>query len=207
MKFDLPTLLAEKTFSHPSIIRDVRLADGGLRLTVAGYSWWAERPAYSDEPVILSFSGISSGSLDLLAVLDEEDDEALGDFEIELADRLEWARPKTFSLYCSQPLPEPLAVHAIVERWVQPAQGVRGVGDFLHGAEQLSTFLTYAASQVFLLASGPDSLCPLLVGELGRQGVRHQISSFGTDYAEGRYFVRLAGGTWFFCDSATLEIP
>lgn len=206
MKFDLSTLLAEKTFSHPSILKDVRLVDGGLRLTVAGYSWWAERPAYSDKSAILSFSGISSGSLDLWSILDEEDNEALGDFEIELTDRLEWARPGTFSIYCSQPIPEPLAVHAIVERWVQPARGVRGVGDFLHGAERLSTFLTYAASQVFLLASGPDGLRSLLVEELERQGVRHQISSSGPGYGEGRYFVRLAGGTWFFCDSATLEI-
>lgn len=205
MIVDLPAVLARKMFSHPSFLKEARLADESLRLVVNGYSWWTDKPDYSDEPVVMLFSGISEGALDLASMLDSDDDEALGDFNVLPVEDLEWMRPGAFTLYCNQPIPEPLAIYDIVERWVAPACGVREVHDFLHGAERLATFLEYAASQIFLLATGPDSLRALLVRELERQGVQHQLMPSQSQPHGGRYLVRLAGGTWFFCESATLE--
>ncbi|MNU51152.1 hypothetical protein D3C71_401390 [compost metagenome] len=204
MIFDLFALLNEKTFSHPSTITAALLSNDSLRLTVRGYGWWKDRPTYSNGGAILSFSGISGGTLDIRALLDLEDDEALGDFEVTRSDDLDWARPTTFSLYCSQPLPEPLAVYDIVERWVERSHGVKAVHDFLHGAARLSTFLAYSNTDFFMLATGPESLRTLLADELARQEVRHQFEPSG-GYADSRYLVRLAESTWFFCESATLE--
>lgn len=205
MIFDLADLLNEKRFSHSSTITVAQLSGESLRLTIRGYGWWKDRPTVSNGDAVLSFSGISSGSLDITALLDLEDDEALGDFEIVQSDDLDWARPTTFSVYCSEPIPEPLAVYDIVERWAERSRGIKAVHDFLHGSARLSTFLDFSKSNFFLLAHGPDSLRPLLENELNRQNVRHQFGETAGGYRESRYLVRLAAETWFFCDFATLE--
>lgn len=204
MIYGLFDLLNEKAFSHPSTVVAARLVDDTLRLTVRGYGWWRDRPTLANGDAVLSFSGISNGKLDIPALLDPEDDEAFGDFEVVRTDDLDWARPTTFSVYCSQPLREPLAVYDIVERWAEQSGGVKAVHDFLHGATQLSTFLASSKTNFFKLAHGPESLQPLLAKELERQNVRHQFEP-AHGYPESRYFVRLAAETWFFCDSATLE--
>jgi len=202
--FDLVALLNEKRFSHPSTITAALLANDTLRLTVRGYGWWKDQPAYSNGNAVLSFSGISGGVLDVSSLLDLEDDEALGVFEVSRSEDHDWAQPHTFTLLCSEPIPEPLAIYDLVERWVARSGGIKSVQDFLNGSARLSTYLEYASSQFFMLAEGPESLRAVLSGELVRQGVRHQISPSG-GRAEGRYLVRLAEGTWFFCEQATLE--
>ncbi len=204
MIFDLFALLTEKRFSHPSTITAALLANDTLRLTVQGYGWWKEQPAYSNGNAVLSFSGISSGALDVWSLLDMKDDEALGSLEVSRSEDLDWAQPSTFTLLCSEPLPEPLAVYDLVERWVARSGGIKSVQDFLNGSARLSTFLGYASSNFFMLAQGPESLRALLADELVRQGVRHQFSPSGGQ-AESKYLVRLTDGTWFFCDKATLE--
>ncbi|MFN3815195.1 hypothetical protein [Brevundimonas sp.] len=204
MIYSLFDLLNDKTFSHPSTVAAAELSGGALRLTVRGYGWWKEQPTWSNGDAVLVFSGISSGALDGEALLDLEDDEALGNFEVVYSDSLDWAQPATFSLYCSEPLPEPLAVYDIVERWVEQSKGIKAVPDFLHGSARLSTFLDFSNSPFFMLAHGPDSLRSLLESELKRQNVRHQFE-LSQGHPESRYLVRLAGDTWFFCESATLE--
>lgn len=205
MIYGLFDLLNEKTFSHPSTVVGAQLADDTLRLTVRGYGWWRDRPTWTNGNAILSFTGMSSGALDIPALLDQEDDESLGDFEVIRSDDLDWAQPCTFSIYCSQPLPEPLAVYDVVERWVGRSRGIKAVHDFLHGSALLSTFLASSTSNFFMLAQGPDSLRPLLESELKRQNVRHQFGEASSGYQESRYLVRLAADTWFFCESATLK--
>ncbi|MBA4804605.1 MAG: hypothetical protein H2038_08160 [Brevundimonas sp.] len=204
MIYDLFALLNEKTFSHPSTVAAAQMADDTLRLTVRGCGWWKTQPTWTNGDAILSFTGISHGKLGVPALVDPEDDEALGDFEIIRSDDLDWAQPVTFLIYCSQPLPEPLALYDVVERWVERSSGIKAVHDFLHGATRLSTFLTYSNTSFYMLAQGPESLRPLLANELTRQNVRHQFEA-GHGCSESRYLVRLAAGTWFFCESATLE--
>lgn len=204
MIYSLFDLLSGKTFSHPSTIAVAQLTDDTLRLTVRGYGWWKDEPSLTNGDAILSFTGISSGALDIPALLDPKDDEALGNFEVTRSDDLDWAQPATFSIYCSQPLPEPLALYDVVERWVERSGGVKAVQDFLHGSWRLCTFLTYSNTNFFMLARGPESLRPLIENELRRQNVRHQVER-GSGHLESRYLVRLAAETWFFCESATLE--
>ena len=204
MIYSLFDLLNEKTFSHPSTVEIAQVADDTLRLTVRGYGWWRDQPTLKNGNAILSFTGISSGALDIPALIDPEDDEALGNFEVTRSDDLDWVQPVTFSIYCSQPLPEPLALYDVVERWVERSGGIKAVHDFLHGSTRLSTFLTYSNTNFFMLAQGPESLRPLLANELRRQNVRHQFEP-GYGRPESRYLVQLAAETWFFCESATLE--
>jgi hypothetical protein len=204
MIYGLFDLLNQRTFSHPSTVAAAQLAGDTLRLTVHGWGWWRERPTATNGSALLTFEGISSGAFDVPALSDPEDDEALGNFEVVRSDDLDWAQATTFAVYCSEPLPEPLAIYDVVERWAERSDGVRTVRDFLHGASRLSTFLEGAKTNFFMLARGPEGLWPLLVSELERQGVRHQFEP-ARGYPESPYFVRLAAGTWFFCESATLE--
>lgn len=204
MIYGLFDLLNDKTFSHPSTIVGAQLADDALKLTVRGYGWWKDQPTLMNGNAVLSFTGISSGALDIPSLLDREDNESLGNFEVIRSDALDWAQPETFLVYCSQPLPEPLALYDVVERWVEQSSGIKTVHDFLHGSRRLSTFLTYSNSNFFLLARGPEGLRPLLVNELRRQDVRHQFEPVG-GYPESPYLIRLAEEMWFFCESATLE--
>ncbi len=204
MIYSLFDLLDAKTFSHPSTVANAQLADDTLRLTVRGYGWWKDEPSWTNGNAILSFTGISSAALDIPALLDPEDDEALGNFEVTRSDDLDWVQPVTFSIYCSQPLPEPLALYDVVERWVERSGGVKAVHDFLHGSRRLSTFLTYSNTNFFMLPQGPESLRPLLENELRRQTLRHQFEP-GGGHRESSYLVRLTAETWLFCESATLE--
>lgn len=204
MIYDLFDLLNEKTFSHPSTVAAAQLAEDTLRLTVHGYGWWRDRPTLTNGNAVLAFTGISNGNLEIPALLDLEDDEALGDFEVARSADLDWAQPATFAVYCSQPLPEPLALYDIVERWVERSGGVKAVDDFLHGTTRLSGFLASSNTNFFMLAHGPESLRPLIANELKRQNVRHQFQQ-ARGYQESRFLVRLAAETWFFCESATLE--
>lgn len=204
MIYSLLELLSKKTLSHPTTVTVAHLADDSLRLTVRGYGWWKDQPTMANGDAILSFTGISRGALEVPTLLDPEDDEALENFEVTQSDDLDWAQPVTFSIYCSEPLPEPLAIYDVVERWVERSGGVKAVRDFLHGATRLSAFLTYTNTNFFMLAQGPESLRPLLADELKRQNVKHQFEPNG-GRQESRYFVRLSAETWFFCESATLE--
>lgn len=203
MLLDLIDLLAEKRFSHPSRITSTLIRDDSVRFTVDGYGWWKAAPGYEDR-AMLTFHGISSGTLNVAALLDVENDEALEDFEIVPTQELSWALAPTFSLYCSQALSSPLAVYDVIERWVERSRGVKSVGDFLHGAVPLSRFLKDTRSNFFLLARGPEDLRAPLRDELVRQKVRHQFEPAG-GYPESGLFVRLSRDAWFFCEQATLE--
>lgn len=203
MLLDLVDLLAEKRFSHPNMVTSTLLTDDSLRLSIHGYGWWNATPGHDDRAV-MAFHGISNGSLNPAYLLDIEDDEALESFDVTPVSALDWAAPLAFALYCSQPIPDPLAVYDLVERWAERSGGVKTVQDFLHGSGRLSRFLEYARSNFFLLGQGPEGLRAPLVEELDRQGVRHQLQRASSP-AEGRLFVRLTLDAWLFCEHATLE--
>nr|WP_314428711.1 hypothetical protein [uncultured Brevundimonas sp.] len=204
MKIDLLDLLATCSIAHPSRVRSATLADGLLTLTIGGWAWWRETDQDCEGLIRLTFSGVSSGTIDLLDWLSGDNfDEALENFDVRRTSELEWAQPSSSHIYCSAPLPRPLDLYDRVEGYLHDQAALRQPADFLNGAARLSRFLGYVSSDMYLLATGPRVICDMIVDELKHQGVPHQISPT-KGYPEAAIFVRF-GEHGFFCEQATAE--
>jgi len=203
MIIDAMDLLRGREIVHPSQIVSSTLADGEFRLSLAGYPWWRDQTGDDDSKIGFRFSGVTSGSLDVKMLLANWDDEWLEQFEIELTSTLDWANPDQFGIYCSAPLPDPIAVYTAVENYIFASRALRTPDDYLNGAGRLSTFLENASSCGYLLATGPEPIRSIVVAELKSQSVRHTVRETKR-HAEGRLLVRLQGSA-FFCGTALAE--
>ena len=204
MKVDLLDLLATRSIAHPTRVRSATMADGLLSLTIGGWAWWRETEQDREGLIRLTFSGLSSGTIDLRDWLSGDDfDEALENFDVRRTSELEWAQPASNHIYCSAPLPRPLDLYDRIEGYLQGQAALRQPADFLNGAARLSRFLGYVSSDMYLLATGPRVICDLVVDELKRQDVPHQISPT-KGYPEAPIFVRF-GEHGLFCKQATAE--
>ncbi|MNE48635.1 hypothetical protein D3C80_1431110 [compost metagenome] len=204
MKIDLLDLLATRSIAHPTRVQSVTMTDGLLCLTIGGWAWWRETGQEHEGLIRLTFSGLSSGTIDLRDWLSGDDfDEVLDDFEVCRTSEVEWAQPTSSQIYGCAPLPQPLVLYDRVEEYLQDQFALRRPADFLNGAGRLSRFLDHASSNFYLLATGPRAICDLILDELERQGVPHQVMD-----AKGRpqapIFVRF-GDHAFFCEHATAE--
>jgi hypothetical protein len=203
MVIDAIQLLSERQIIHPSRIVSASLADREFRLSIAGYQWWRDTTGDNEGQITFRFSGVTRGHLNLPALLDKEEIEWLEEFVISPTSTLDWAGPNQFQIYCSAPLADPLAVYAIVENYIFASRAHRVPGDFLNGADRLSRFLEFTSSSGYLLASGPEAIRSLVVGELKAQSVPHTVIE-AKGHPEARLFVRLEGSA-FFCASALAE--
>lgn len=207
MRVDLLDLLASRDVSSPSWIRDVSIRNGVLSLVVEGWAWWRPEKHADGGQIRLNFSGISSGTLDILDLMspenDDDDDEALEVFDVLRTSDLEWTQGPWTSVYCYGPLLRPLDLYDRVEAYLDHHKAVLQPSDILNGAERLSRFLTYAASNAYLLSSAPKILHELIMEELKQQGVPYQLWAGGS-YREAPIFVRL-GECRFFCKEAWAE--
>jgi hypothetical protein len=204
MVIDAIQLLLERNIGHPSRIVSAEMVDGQFRLTLAGYPWWRGRPDPDDDGSIrFHFSGVTGGELFLADLLDHCDDEALETFDIRPVLALPWAEANGFAIYCSAPLPRPLAIYMAVQDYLFAVNAAREPGDFLNGGHRLSDFLRITASAGYLLANCPTVIRDLIVDELGRQSVTPTVHGrpVGDD---NRLFVRLGRST-FFCTVAEAE--
>jgi len=203
MVIDTIQLLREREIVFPCRIVSSILADREFRVTVEGYPWWRDQAGDAQSQITFRFAGVSNGNLDLNALLDHEEHEWLEQFEIELTSTLEWANPDQFGIYCSAPLPNPIAVYTAVENYIFASRAPRTPGDYLNGAHRLGSFLEIATSSGYLLATGPEPIRSIVVAELESQSVRHTVHETKR-HAESRLLVRLQGSA-FFCGAALAE--
>lgn len=201
---DLSELLANRPIVHPTNIDGVAWHGPKLTITVRGFPWWkAAHDDDSAEGVIhFIFDGLAAGSL-LTDEFDSQDDEALDSFEIQPVSEVSWAQGCDWSIYCSGPVPEPLALYAMVHDHLSVSDAFFRPEHYLNQAETLSRFLAMAQSSGYLIARVPTSISDLIRGELDRQGVPHNVfkTISGT---EAQYLVRI-GGSAFLCQNATAE--
>lgn len=115
-----------------------------------------------------------------------------------------WAQGSDWSIYCSGPIGDPVALFAGVQDYLRRHGAFLGPEDFLNQAERLSTFTAMAQATGFLVARGPACIRDLVCRELERQSVPHNVLSTVAD-TEPRLLVRL-GGSAFFCEEALIEL-
>lgn len=203
---ELTALLAERPVVHPTRIDGVILRGRQLVLMVRGYRWWAS--AYEDrqveEAISLVFNGVGHGCL-RTDELGDDDDEALESFEVVAVADVPWAQGPDWSIYCSGPIGDPLALYTKVQEYLHLEGAFFGPENFLNQAEDLSAFTAMAQSNGFLVARGPACIRDLVCFELERQSVPHNVLSILSD-TEPRLLVRL-GSSAFFCQEALVELP
>jgi len=203
VRIDLFELLSKREIVHPTTLSSATFREGSIRLEISGYPWWIGG-AWTDRGLLtLTFKGVSGGQTNITALLAGEDEDEFLELEIVPTASLHWASPERFSIYCSQPIPEPLKIHALVERYIAETGARRELGEILNGAHDLSRFLSFSSSPPFLLATGPEQLHDVLTAELERQAVAHTTHG-GKGRAEARWFVALPDA-WFFCEEAIAE--
>lgn len=200
---DLFELLRERTLCHPSRIAAVEVRHRELRVRITGRPWWSESGLVEEGAIEFIFAGVREGILDADGLLDLEDDEALEALKIAPLDELSWsdAHPAC-AIYCLSPLPEPLALYAVIADLLWTGGSLKLAGDYLNMPDgTLSSFLRLAKEQLFLVANAPAPMADEIVNELTRQGVPHSVVALHRSPTTG-VFVQL-GGSRFVCESAT----
>jgi hypothetical protein len=206
MKADLLDLLRQRHIVHPTRIAAFKARHRQLRITIAGYPWWRPTEQTKEGQVTFSFEGVEEGLLDAETLLDMEEYEALEMFHVSPLSEQEWADGGTsFATYCSEPLPEPLKLYALIEDYLWRAGAPRSARDYLnvpHGS--LAGFCEVTRTGSYLLARAPERLHNIISAELLRQGVRHDVLTSERPPTQ-RLFVQI-GGSSFVCETAIAEV-
>lgn len=203
---DLVVLLAERPIVHPTRIESVSWRGRKLTIAVSGYQWWAS--PYVDRQaeggLNLVFDDLGDGCL----VTDEfvaADDKALDHFGVFPVSEVPWAQACRWSVYCSGPIGEPLALYGKVHDYLSAADAFLRAEHFLNQADDLSRFVSMTQSAGFMVAHGPRCIRDLVCQELERQSVPHNVLETRDD-TEPSLLVRL-GDCAFFCERASAEYP
>jgi hypothetical protein len=205
MKTDLLDLLNQRDIIHPTRIVAVEASHRQLRITIAGYAWWRNDVGGGDEQIVFSFEGVGEGLLDAETLLDMEEDEALEVFEVSPLSEKGWAESGTsYATYCSGPLPYPLKLHAIIEDYLWDVGAPRSARDYLNIPNgSLSRFCEVTSTSSFLVAQAPQKIHELVLAELQRQYVPHNVLS--SERASNQDLFVQIGDTSFVCERATAE--
>lgn len=203
MRRRLIDLLAERVIAHPSRILRATVERGDLRLEVEGWRWWDGTDG-ADGRLELVFAGLLGGALDATLLGLSSDDEDLDVLMVSPLAEEPWALTgRIHSLYCQGPLPDPLAVHAVVHDLLVGRRAPRSPFDYLNGGSTLDRFRWLTSRGNFLLSRAPPDLHVLIADEVARQAVPH--SELVADYpATTDLFVRL-GDASFICTDAWAE--
>lgn len=203
---DLIELLTDRPIVHPTRIDGVTWSGRKLTIAVRGYRWW-ESP-YTDRnaegAISLVFDGLGTGRL-LTDELDLDDDEALEDLHVRPVSDIPWAQACDWSIYCSGPIGQPLALYGRVNDYLHSNGAFLKPDHFLNQAADLSRFAAMTQNNGFLIGHGPACIRDLICGELERQSVAHNILRT-VAATEPKYLIRL-GDSAFLCESAVAEIP
>ena len=205
MKTDLLELLNRTDIVHPTRIVAVEASHRQLRITIAGTPWWRNDADVDEEQIVFSFEGVGEGLLDPETLLDMDDDEALEVFEVSSLSEKGWAEAGSFfATFCSEPLPHPLQLYAIIEDYLWDAGAPRSARDYLNIPNgSLSRFCEIASTNSFLLAEAPPKLHELVLAELRRQNVSHNVIT--SERASNQNLFVQIGDTSFVCERATAE--
>jgi hypothetical protein len=205
MKTDLLELLNRTNIVHPTRIVGIEASHLQLRIKVFGNQWWRNDGGAEEGQIVFTFEGIGEGLLNPETLLNMEEDEALEIFEVSLLSEKEWAKAGTsFATYCSEPLPHPLQLYSIIEDYLWNAGALRSARDYLNIPNgSLLRFCEIAGTSSYLLAEAPPKVHELIVAELKRQNVSHNVIT--SERTSNQTLLVQIGDTSFVCERATAE--
>lgn len=205
MKIDLLELLNRTNIVHPTRIVGIEASHLQLRIKVSGNQWWRSDAGAEEGQIVFTFEGIGEGLLDPETLLDMEEDEALEIFEVLLLSAKEWAKAGTcFATYCYEPLPHPLQLYLIIEDYLWNAGALRSARDYLNIPNgSLLRFCEIAGTSSYLLAEAPPKIHELVLAELKRQNVSHNVIT--SERTSNQTLLVQMGDTSFVCERATAE--
>jgi hypothetical protein len=206
MRRNLLDLLTERPIVHPTRIDSVTWSGRQLTIAVGGHPWLASphEGEHREGAVSLVFTDLGEGRL-FTDELEPDDDEALEDFEILPVSDVPWAQAHDWSIYCSAPISEPIALFAKIHDYLRRNEAFMGPEHFLNGAGDMSHFAAMTSTAGFLISRGPTCIRDLICAELDRQHVPHTVIQTTAD-TEPRYLVRL-GDSAFLCEEALADLP
>jgi hypothetical protein len=206
MKTDLLQLLNRTSITHPTRIVAVEASHLQLRVRVSSNQWWRNSPSAEEGQIVFTFEGIGEGQFHLETLLDMDDYEALEIFEVSLLSDKDWAKVgPSFATYCSEPLPHPLQLYSIIEDYLWAAGALHSARDYLNiPGGSLLRFCEISATSSYLLAEAPSKIHELILAELKRQNVSHNVICSEQD-SNQTLFVQI-GDSSFVCERATAEV-
>jgi hypothetical protein len=71
---ELIDLLSERQIVHPSRIVSSTFQGGEVRLSIEGYPWWQGSLSHDPSRILFRFSGLTSGNISLITLLNDGDD-------------------------------------------------------------------------------------------------------------------------------------
>ncbi len=205
MKTDLLELLNRTNIVLPTRIVGIEASHLQLRIKVSGNQWWRNDVRAEEGQIVFTFEGIGEGLLNPETLLNMDDDEALEIFEVSLLSEKEWAKAGTsFATYCSEPLPHPLQLYLIIEDYLWNAGALRSARDYLNIPNgSLLRFCEIASTSSYLLAEAPPKIHELVLEELKRQNVSHNVII--SERTSDQTLLVQIGDSSFVCERATAE--
>ncbi|MDR3528737.1 MAG: hypothetical protein P4L57_15815 [Rhizomicrobium sp.] len=177
MQVPLIDLLKTAEVAHPSVLESLTFEGTMLSMRFRGWPWWKPGTSGVESTIAFVFEEISQGSIGLPVLYASylQNDEVLEDFALCPLAELPWAAPAEHAIYCAAPLPEPLALFALVHDYLAKVGADYRAEDFLNGADVLEKFGEITASASYLVATVPDVLRSIVCHELDRQNVRYNV--------------------------------
>jgi hypothetical protein len=205
MRIELTKLLARRPVMNPNRVERVTISGDRLEILVTGFPWWSGVPGDGrprlPSSISLVFEGVSSGSLPV--DFNDTFGHDLEEFSVQCLADLGWAQPPIEEIYCSGPIPDPIALYTLLQRRLHEAGAFLRADDLLNQCDLLSDFLELASGNSFLLARTPAVLRRLLCAELDRQGVPYSVVG-NQARVDSRLWVRFCGES-FLCARAHAE--
>lgn len=201
MKIDLLKFLAENEIHHPTRVERLNLHSSSASLHLIGRGWWLDEPGdREDVRIEFRFDRIEDARISEEWFLSDDYNEALENFSVERMHEQEWAVGNAVSIYCSEPLKDPLSVYSILEEHLAHSGCPNRIENYLHMSHTLKSFVEFVQARCYLLFEGNSSLSRPVLRELERQGVKHSVVEHNNDEDSRLYVVWGCG--YLICRSA-----
>lgn len=201
MKTDLLEFLAKNEIHHPTRVEKLSFENSSGRLHLVGRGWWLDELGdREDVRIEFRFEGIEDARISEEWFLTDDYDEALENFSVERMREQEWAVGNAISIYCSEPLKDPLSIYSILDEHLRHSGCPHHIENYLHMSHTLKSFVEFVQASFYLLFEGNSSLSRPVLRELERQGVKHSVVEHKRD-EDSRLLVTWGRG-YLICRSA-----
>jgi hypothetical protein len=200
------SLLKTNPILHPTVVRQITVSNGTITMDLTGFPWWLPSGDANSKDTMsatIEFTSVSRANLTGHCLNRDVFCEDLDTFEIFQLDQVSWNKGNISSVFCSEPVRDPISVFAALEGFLMQSGCPFDCSEFFNCGETINGFVDLTKSASFEIAKGPSAICDVVSEALAQQGVRHTTTRSENRFATG-YMIQWWDG-YFICESANFS--